>query len=82
MLKHLSEIPSDIIRDCIMDTLMAEIKAFPEWNADIWEKLVLPLPNDIFRGTEKSEFMKAIEQTKEPNDNLADEAAKSLENLL
>ena len=54
MLKHLSEIPSEAIRDCIIDTLVAEIKAFPEWNTDIWEKLILPLPNDIFRGTEKS----------------------------
>jgi hypothetical protein len=53
MLQHLSQNPIEMIHNSIFDAVMAEIKAFPEWNTDIWSQLIFPLPNDIFRQKEK-----------------------------
>lgn len=47
MFVRLSEIPSENLRNCIFDTICAELKAFPEWNVEIWNNLINPLPPDI-----------------------------------
>jgi hypothetical protein len=82
MLKHLSEIPAELIRDCIYEAVAAEIKAFPEWNQQIWQHLILPLPHDIFRKLEKEDFLDFLAQTQEQDFYVAERACAALQKMI
>lgn len=82
MLLSLSEIPGDWVKFCIFDAVFAELKAFPEWNTEIWRELITPLPNDILLSKEKEEFMKYIDETKETTFYVVKRANEALQKLI
>lgn len=47
MLDHLARVPAEMVRDCIIDAVTAQLAAFPQWNMVIWPQLINPLPNSI-----------------------------------
>ena len=61
ILEHLSLVPSESTREQILFVLLSEIKAFPQENAVLWQKLLALLPADIMVANEKARFKSNLE---------------------
>ena len=60
MIQHLSEVPSSSVRHCIIDALLAEVKAFPNENQQIWFRIFETIPEKILTNKEKNNFLEMI----------------------
>jgi len=60
MMLHLSKAPSQSVRDSIRDTIIAEIKAFPNENTMIWTPILTQMEEDILTVEEKNLFLKLL----------------------
>ena len=67
MIEHMNTVPSETTRDCILDTLLAQIKAFMTDNANLWKNIVHNIPTDIWTRKESEKFL--------DNVNIVDESS-------
>ncbi len=61
ILEHLSLYPTESTREQNLFVLLSEIKAFPQENAVLWQKLLALLPADIMVANEKARFKSNLE---------------------
>ena len=65
LVSHLSESPSDRVREAIIDALVSELKAFPEYNDEIWKDTIKSQPSDVLLIGEKEVIAKMLEEAKD-----------------
>jgi hypothetical protein len=65
-----------------LDSVFAELKAFPEWNLVIWQQLITPLPNNILLSREKDEFLGLLAKTQSPLPQTVTKAQVALQKLI
>jgi hypothetical protein len=67
MIEHFSKAPSQTVRDSIRDAMLAEIKAFPQLNVNIWTPILGHLGEDILTVEEKRAFLQLLPNVRHEN---------------